>query len=70
MAFKRISVIDEDDSGRNQEFRDNVTKETMDREEFVQKIREGEYPKYHIRKINDIDTPVSNPDDSELNNLD
>lgn len=42
----------------------------MSRSQFVQKIKQGNYPNYHIRKVNGIDTPVSNPDKSENNNLD
>lgn len=67
---KRIKVIQEDENGRNQIFHDNYTKENMTREEFVKKIENGEYPKYHIRNINGVDTPVSNPDKSKNNNLD
>ena len=70
MAFKRISVLSENTTGRNQKFIDNITKETMNRSQLVQKIKQGEYPNYHIRKINGIETPVSNPDQSENNNLD
>lgn len=70
MAFKRISVIEQDDSGRNKKFKDNTTGETMSRSQFVQKIKQGSYSNYHTRKINGIDTPVSNPDKSENNNLD
>lgn len=70
MAFKRITVINEDSSGRNQKFKDNTTGETMSRPQFVQKIKKGDYPNYHIRNINGIETPVSNPDKSENNNLD
>lgn len=67
---KRIKVIQEDENRRNQIFHDNYTKENMTREEFVKKIENGEYPKYHIRNINGVDTPVSNPDKSKNNNLD
>jgi hypothetical protein len=70
MAFKRISVIEQDNSGRNKKFKDNTTGETMSLSRFVQKIKQGNYPNYHTRKINGIDTPVSNPDKSENNNLD
>lgn len=67
---KRISVIRESDSGRNQEFRDNRTGSRMSRPELVKKIENGAYDNYHVRKINGVKTPVSNPDRSERNNLD
>ena len=70
MARKRISVTSEDNNGRNQSFRDNYTGETMSRKKFVSKINTGNYDNYHVRKINGVDTPVSNPDSSRNNNLD
>jgi len=66
---KRITVIDENDTGRNQKFHDNHTGADMSRAEFVREIRSGSYPNYHVRNVNGIDTPVSNPDDTENNNL-
>jgi len=35
----------------------------MNKDEFVREIKNGNYPKYHIRNINNIETPISNPDD-------
>lgn len=67
---KRITVVQESDTGRNERFRDNHTGTNMSRNQFVRKIEKGKYPNYHIRKINGVPTPVSNPDDSERNNLD
>ncbi|NJO74001.1 MAG: hypothetical protein HC833_09790 [Leptolyngbyaceae cyanobacterium RM1_406_9] len=69
MSRKRIKVTDESNSGRNQQFYDNYTGDDMTRKQFVDKIRNGDYPNYHVRKINGVDTPVSNPDSSENNNL-
>jgi len=66
---KRVKVTRESDSGRNTGFHDNFTGVDMTREEFVQAIRDGDYSNYHIRNINGIDTPVSNPDPSRHNNL-
>jgi len=66
---KRITVIKESGSGRNLEFRDNVKKLDMSRPTFVEKIKDGDYPKFHVRNVNGIDTPVSNPDTSRNNNL-
>jgi hypothetical protein len=66
---KRVTVTRESDSGRNQRFHDNYTGREMSRDEFVRQIRQGNYDNYHVRKINGVPTPVSNPDNSENNNL-
>jgi hypothetical protein len=70
MAGKRITVGQESDSGRNEKFQDTRTGQIMTRPELVKKIEAGLYPDYHVRKINNIKTPVSNPDDTPNNNLD
>ena len=70
MARKRISVKKEDDNGRNQAFRDNYTGTDMSRVQFVKAIKNGQYTNYHVRNINGVETPVSNPDQSTNNNLD
>ncbi len=67
---KRISVIKENLNGRNTSFHDNYTGKNMTRTQFVNKINKGDYPNYHVRNINGVDTPVSNPDKSLRNNLD
>lgn len=66
---KRITVLNESKTGRNERFRDNVSGVEMTRNQFVKEIEKGNYDNYHIRIINDIKTPVSNPDKSENNNL-
>lgn len=66
---KRVKVTDENDSGRNTKFHDNFTGNDMTRNEFVKQIKQGNYDNYHIRNINGIDTPVSNPDKKTNNNL-
>lgn len=66
---KRVSVTSETDSGRNVRFHDNRTGADMTRAQFVNQINRGAYPNYHVRMINGVPTPVSNPDDSENNNL-
>jgi hypothetical protein len=66
---KTVEVTQESDSGRNQRFHDNHTGRNMTRAEFIQRIRQGNYPDYHERNINGVATPVSNPDRSENNNL-
>lgn len=67
--MKRVSVTDESESGRNQAFHDNSTGRSMSRAELVRSIEGGSYPNYHVRVINGVKTPVSNPDRSEGNNL-
>lgn len=66
---KRISVLSENETGRNEIFLDNVNKIKMTRNQFVREIEMGNYDKYHIRIINNIKTQVSNPDKSKNNNL-
>lgn len=66
---KRISVSSENKTGRNERFRDNASSIEMTRNQFVREIKKGNYDNYHIRIINDIKTPVSNPDKSQNNNL-
>lgn len=70
MARKRVTVTQESESGRNERFHDNRTGADMTRAQFVRQIEQGNYANYHVRKSNDVKTPVSNPDDSEGNNLD
>jgi hypothetical protein len=70
MANKRIKVTNETDTGRNTNFHDNRTGEDMSRAQFVKKIEQDQYDNYHVRKINGVKTPVSNPDGKEGNNLD
>lgn len=66
---KRISVVMESDTGRNEKFKDNYNGKQMTRNQFVKEIEQGNYSNYHVRMINNIKTPVSNPDKSEKNNL-
>ena len=66
---KRVTVTQESDTGRNERFRDTQNGRTMTRAGFVRRIEGGEYPNYHIRTIDGVKTPASNPDGSERNNL-
>lgn len=70
MSRKRVSVTKESPTGRNQKFRDNYTKQEMSRAEFVKEIQKGKYDNYHVRTINGVKTPASNPDANTNNNLD
>jgi hypothetical protein len=66
---KRVSVTSESASGRDLTYHDNYTGQDLSRAKFVQAIEAGEYSKYHVRNINGVKTPVSNPDSSTNNNL-
>ena len=68
--MKRVTVTNENDSGRNLRFHDNYNGKNMSRAEFVKEIEQDHYENYHVRKINGFKTPVSNPDGKENNNLD
>lgn len=67
---KRVKVTEESDTGRNECFHDNFTGKDITRSQFVDEIERGNYDNYHIRNINGVDTPVSNPDSTKNNNLD
>lgn len=67
--MKRISVLKQNEHGRNILFRDNITKKKFTRSQLNQKIKHGGYPGYEVRRINGIDTPVSKPDSTTNNNL-
>ncbi len=69
MGKQRVTVTSESDSGRNQRFHDNRTGQDMTRAQFVKEIRKGNFDDYHVRKINGLDTPVSNPNAREGDNL-
>jgi len=69
MGRKRVSVTTESNTGRNQRFHDNYNGADMTRSQFVREINNGNYQNYHIRNINGIATPVSNPDSTRNNNL-
>ncbi len=65
---KKVSVLQESETGLNKRFKDSNGNE-MTREEFVAAIQLGLYPGYHVRMINGVPTPVSNPDSTKSNNL-
>ena len=70
MARKRVTVTQESSTGRNQKFHDNYIGNDMTRGQFVNQIKQGNYTNYHVRNVNGVDTPVSNPDKTRNNNLD
>ena len=65
MARKRVTVTHETSTGRNERFHDNYTGKDMTRRQFVQEIRNGNYSNYHVRDVNGIPTPISNPDSTK-----
>lgn len=66
---KSVIKTSESENGRNLTFHDNKSGQNMTRAQFVREIEQGEFPDYHVRVINGIKTPVSNPDGKEGNNL-
>lgn len=63
----RIKSVKENPTGRNTLF--EIDGKIKTRAVLVNEIKQGKYDKYHIRNINGVDTPVSNPDKSENNNI-
>lgn len=64
----KLEPTRQSDTGRNTHFRDTKSREEKSRTQVVREIEQGLYPDYHVREINGVKTPVSNPD-SENNNL-
>jgi len=64
---KNVKVVQETPSGRNTKFQDGPR--VISRPEFVKEIKQGEHPDYHVRRVNGVPTPVSNPDGKKGNNL-
>ena len=58
----KIKVTEQSKSGRNIKFE-------ISRADLVKQIKSGQQPDYHIRKINGVETPCSNPDKNKNNNL-
>lgn len=54
MKKKRVSVTKESQTGRNEQFIDNITGEKMSRVKFVHKIKHGEYKDYYTKKLTDL----------------
>ena len=66
---KNVRSIAQNSTGRNITFKDVSSGTKMTISQFVSKIENNKYPDYHVRTINGINTPCSNPDRSERNNL-
>ena len=69
MARKTVTVTRETTTGRNTGFVDTQTGKNMTRPQFVKQIERGAYPEYHVRVVNGVKTPASNPDSRRNNNL-
>ena len=65
----KLVVTKESDTGRNERFKNTLTGEDKTRAQTVRDIEAGKLPGYHVREINGVKTPVSNPDNSDNNNL-
>ena len=65
----RVKVTRESDTGRNERFMDTVSGRYMSREQFVTAIKNGNYDDYHVRRINGVNTPCSNPNNKVKDNL-
>lgn len=70
MSKPKFTVTKESDSGRNEKFHHNYTGKDLTRNQLVKEIEAGKHPDMHIRNINGLDTPVTNPDKTKNNNLD
>ncbi len=66
---RSVKSVFEDSRGRNETFMDTVSGAVFGREAFVNMIEAGLYPSYHIRVINGVKTPVSNPNAATGDNL-
>ncbi len=65
----KVKVTKESSTGRNTNFKDTSTGKSMTRAQFVKEIEKGNYSDYHVRNINGVKTPVSNPNGKESDNL-
>ena len=66
---KPIIVKEKSTTGRNIKFQNKYTGESMTLLQFIGAIKNSQYTGYHLRKVNGVETPVSNPDNKKRNNL-
>ena len=64
----KISVTAESTTGRNLRFNTPIA-DNVSRQKLAQEIRAGVHEGYHVRVINGLATPVSNPNGSSKDNL-
>lgn len=70
MAGKgKFTVTRESDSGRNLRFRENRTGRELSRPDLVREIKGGKHEDMHVRRVHGVETPCTNPDGREGNNL-
>ena len=69
MAKPKFTVTSESDTGRNQKFHHNYTGKDLTRAALVKEIEAGKHSDMHVRKVNGVKTPVTNPDKAKNNNL-
>lgn len=69
MSKARVKVIKESKSGENQRFKDMSTGDEMTKKQFISKIENNYYEKYHVREKDGKKIPASNPDKNKNNNL-
>ncbi len=67
MAKLKIEVDSQSKTGRNTKF--NVDGKILTRAQTANLIKQTPNSGFHVRKINGLNTPVSNPDKSTKNNL-
>ena len=65
----RLQVTKESPSGLNIRFKDMGTGKVMPRGEVVKRIKQGEYPGYHVMKRGGMNIPRSNPNHTKDDNL-
>lgn len=64
----KIKATSENKTGRNTHF-DVGSRSNVTRAQVVREIKNGQHPDYHVREINGVLTPVSNPDKTTNNNI-
>ena len=64
-----IKVTKESPSGRNEQFQTAGGRD-LSRTVLVREIKQGHHPNHHVRVVNGVETPASNPDESQKNSLD
>ena len=64
-----VKVTQETSTGLNRRFHDMSNGCDMTRGEFADRIERGDYPDYHVRRVNGRRIPASNPNGSERDNL-
>ncbi|KHM52401.1 hypothetical protein NZ47_05065 [Anaerovibrio lipolyticus] len=69
MNFKRLTVTKESNTGRNIEFRDNMTGEIISDKEAIKRTENGMYTDYMVQIRYGKKTLVSKPDGDKNNNL-